>query len=99
MTLTWRDLRSNFKIDLPRIKTYGSMRLDERNTMVSKLFPLALLLRKIFMNKHFPIKLFFRLVTSRTYSIRLTANLGVQIDSGEPGLLSFSYLTILLASR
>ena len=39
VTLTWYDLRSNFKIDLPRIKTYGSMRLDERNTMVSKLFP------------------------------------------------------------
>ena len=39
VTLTWRELRSNFKIDLPRIKTHGSMRLDERNTMVSKLFP------------------------------------------------------------
>ena len=39
VTLTWREPRSNFKIDLPRIKTYGSMRLDERNTMVSKLFP------------------------------------------------------------
>ena len=38
VTLTWRDLRSNFKIDLSRIKTYGWIRLDERNTMVSKLF-------------------------------------------------------------
>ena len=36
-------------------------------------------------------------MTSRTYSIRLTANLGAQIDSGDPGL-SFGYLTILLAS-
>ena len=39
VALTWRDLRSNFKIDLSRIKTYGSIRLDEGNTMVSKLFP------------------------------------------------------------
>ena len=38
VTLTWRDLRSNFKIDLSRIKTYGRIRLDERKTMVSKLF-------------------------------------------------------------
>ena len=35
VTLTWRDLRSNFKIYLSRIKTYGSIQLDERNTMVS----------------------------------------------------------------
>ena len=32
-----------------------------------------------------------------TYSIRLTANLRTQIDSGDPGL-SFGYLTIMLAS-
>ena len=50
------------------------------------------------MNKHFPPKTyFFRLVTSRTYSIRLSANLRAQIDRGDPGL-SFGYLTILLAS-
>ena len=50
------------------------------------------------MNKHFPKKTyFFPLVTSRTYSTRLTANLRAQIDSGDPGL-SFGYLTILLAS-
>ena len=36
-------------------------------------------------------------MTSRTYSIRLTANLRAQIDSGDPGIL-FSNLTILLAS-
>ena len=36
-------------------------------------------------------------MTSRTYSIRLTANLRAQIDSGDPGL-SFGCLTILLAS-
>ena len=40
---------------------------------------------------------FFRLVTSRTNSIRLTANRRAQIDGGDPGL-SFGYLTILLAS-
>ena len=39
VTLTWRDLRSNFKIDLSRKKAYGSIWLDERNTMVSSLFP------------------------------------------------------------
>ena len=49
------------------------------------------------MNKHFPKTYFFPLVTSRTYSIRLTANLRAHIDSGDPGLL-FGYLTILLAS-
>ena len=50
------------------------------------------------MNKHFPKKTyFFCLVTSGTYSIRLTANLRAQIDSRDPGL-SFGYLTILLAS-
>ena len=36
-------------------------------------------------------------MTSRTYSIRLTANPRAQIDSGDPGL-SFGYLAFLLAS-
>ena len=50
------------------------------------------------MKKTFPQKTyFFPLVTSRTYSIRLTANRSAQIDSGDPGL-SFGYLTILLTS-
>ena len=44
-----------------------------------------------------PKTYFFPLVTSRTYSIRLTDNLRAQIDSADPGL-SFGYLTILLAS-
>ena len=38
VTLTCHDRRSNFKIDLSRIKTSGWIRLAERNTMVSKLF-------------------------------------------------------------
>ena len=41
--------------------------------------------------------IFLSLVTSRTYSSRMTANLRAQIDSGDPGL-SFGCLTILLAS-
>ena len=48
--------------------------------------------------KIFPKTYFLSLVTSGTYlvlSIRLTANLRAQIDSGDPGL-SFGYLTILL---
>ena len=50
------------------------------------------------MKKHYPKKtIFLYLVTSRTYSIRLTANLRAQIDSGDSGL-SFGCLTILLAS-
>ena len=50
------------------------------------------------MKKHYPQKTtFLALVTSRTYSITLTANLRAQIDSGDPGL-SFAYLTILLAT-
>ena len=40
---------------------------------------------------------FLPLVTSRTYSIRLTAKLRAQIDSRDPGL-SFGCLTVLLAS-
>ena len=44
-----------------------------------------------------PKTIFFPLVTSRTYSNKLTANLRAQIDSRDPGL-SFGYLTILLAS-
>ena len=42
--------------------------------------------------------IFLSLVTSRTYSIRLTANLRAQIDSGDPGL-SFGCLTTLLAGK
>ena len=41
--------------------------------------------------------IFLSLVTSPTYSIRLTANLRAQINSGDPGL-SFGCLKILLAS-
>ena len=50
------------------------------------------------MKKNIPKKTyFFPLVNSRTYSIRLTANLRAQIDSGDLGL-SFDNLAILLAS-
>ena len=41
--------------------------------------------------------IFLSLVTSGTYSIRLTANRRTQVDSEDPGLSS-DYLTILLAS-
>ena len=44
-----------------------------------------------------PKTIFLSSVTSSTYSIRLTANLRTQKDSGDPGL-SVGYLTILLAS-
>ena len=74
VTLTWRDLRSNYQIDLSRIKKHGSIRLDERNTKVSKLFPSFSSLEVIH-EKHFQKTYFFPLVTSRTYSIRLTVNL------------------------
>ena len=37
------------------------------------------------------------MTSSRTYSIRLTANQRAHIDSGDPAL-SFGYLTILLTS-
>ena len=50
------------------------------------------------MKNHYPKTIFLFLVTSRTYSIRLTANLRAQIDSGDPGL-SFGYITIVLASK
>ena len=35
VTLTWRDLRAKFKLDLPNQKIYGSIRFDERYTIVS----------------------------------------------------------------
>ena len=48
--------------------------------------------------KHYPKKtIVLSLVTSRTYSIRLTDNLRTQIDSGDPGL-SFDCLAMLPAS-
>ena len=50
------------------------------------------------MKKRLPQKtIFLSLVTTPTYSIRLTTNLRAQIDSGDPGL-SFGCLTILLAN-
>ena len=50
------------------------------------------------MKKHYPKKtICLCLVTSRTYSIRLTANLRAQIDRGDPGL-AFGCVTVLLAS-
>ena len=65
--------------------------------MVSSLFP-SLSSLEVMHEKTLPQKtIFLFLVTSRTYSIRLTANPRAQIDSGDPGL-SFGYLTILLAS-
>ena len=48
--------------------------------------------------KTLPKTTFLSLVTSPTYSIRLTANLRAQVDIGDPGL-SFGCLTILLASK
>ena len=48
------------------------------------------------MKNIFPKNDILSLVTSNTYSIRLTVNRRAQIDSGDPG--SFDYLTILLAS-
>ena len=50
------------------------------------------------MKKHYSKMILLPLVTFRTYSIKLTANLRAQIDSGDVGL-SFGYLTILLAVR
>ena len=39
VTLTWFDLRSNFKIDFARIKNIWIDPASRRNTTVSKLFP------------------------------------------------------------
>ena len=99
VTLTWCDLRSNFKIDLLRIKTCGSIRLDERNTMVSKL---------LFWLKYLSSYSWKNISPKRTFPFGDLSYLTVlgwppigghtQIDSGYPGL-SFCYLTILLASR
>ena len=96
VTLSWRDLRSNFKIDLPRIKNIwiDAAWRDEHDGV--KIIPLDLILEKLFMNKHFP--------PIRTFSVWWPLVLTVlgwppiwQIDSGDPEL-SFGYLTTLLAS-
>ena len=98
VTLTWRDLRSNFKIDLSRIKRIWIDPAWREEHDGVKLVPLAYVVQKIFMKKHYPQKtICLSLVTSRTYSIRLIANLRAQIDSGDPGL-SCGCLTILLTS-
>ena len=60
--------------------------------------PLVQVVEKLFRKNISPKKTyFFLLVTSRTYSIRLTANRRAQIDSRDPGL-SFGCVTIVLAS-
>ena len=57
VTLTWCDLRSNFKIDISRIKkTYGWIRLEHDGV---KTIHLAFVREKLFMNKHFPKKVLF----------------------------------------
>ena len=61
-----------------------------------KIIPL-LLVEKLFMKNISPKTYFFSLVTSRTYSIRLTANQRTHIDSRDPGL-SFGCLTNVLVS-
>ena len=101
VTLTWRDLRSNFKIDLSGI-TKKNIWIDpawrEEYDGV-KIIPLALVVSswEVTHEKNISQKTyFFPFVTSRIYSICLTTNLRAQIDSGDPGL-SFDYLTILLA--
>ena len=97
MTLTWRHLRSNFNIDLSRIKHIDRFGLT-RGTRWCQNHSSSLSSLEVIHEHHFPPKTyFFTLVTSRTYSIRLTANRKAQIDSGDPGL-SFGYLTILLPS-
>ena len=71
--------------------------LTRRTQWCQAYFP-SLRSLEVFHEKHNPKKtIFLFLVTSRIYSIRLTANLRTQIDSKGPGL-SFGYLTILLAS-
>ena len=64
---------------------------------MSSLFPSLSSLEVIHEKALLQKTIFLSSVTSRTYSIRLTATLRAQIDSGDPGL-SFGCLTILLAS-
>ena len=98
VTLTWRDLRSNFKIDLSRIKKHMGRSSLTRGTRWCQAWSSSLGSLEGIHEKIFPQKtIFLSLVTSRTYSIRLTVNLRAQIDSGDPGL-SFDHLIILLAS-
>ena len=59
VTLTGRDLRSNFKIDLPRIKNIWIDAAGRKEHDGVKIIPLALILEKLFMNKHFPQNLLF----------------------------------------
>ena len=65
--------------------------------MVSSLFPSLSSLEVIHEKNITQKTIFLSLVTSPTYSIRLTANRRAQINSEDPGL-SFGCITILLAS-
>ena len=98
VTLTWRDLKSNFKIDLSNDKNYMDRSGLTRETRWCQACSPSASSFEVIHEKHYPKKQYFlSLVTSRTHSIRLAANLRAQIDSGCPGL-SFGHLTILLAS-
>ena len=93
--MTWGQI---FKIELSRIKHIwiDPAWRGEHNGV--QIIPLSSVLEMLFMNKTLRQKTyFFSLVTSRTYSIRLTANPRKQIDSRDPWL-SFGCLAILIAS-
>ena len=95
VTLTWRDLRLNWPSkDKKHMDRCGLT----RGTRWCQKYAPSFNTWEVIHEQTFPQKTyFFRLVTSRTYSIRLNANLRAQIDSGDSGL-SFGHLTILLAS-
>ena len=98
VTLTWRDLRSTFKIGPPKIKKHMDRCGLTGGTRWCQNYSPSFNTWEVNHEQTFPQKTyFFPLVTSRTYSIRLTANLRAQIDIGDPGL-SFGYLTILPTS-
>ena len=97
VTLIWRDLRSNFKIDLSRIKKHMDRSGLTRETRWCQACSPSLSILEVIHEKTLPQKQYFYLWRPLVLlSIRLTANLRAQIDSGDPGL-SFGCLTILLA--
>ena len=99
VTLTWRDLRSNFKIGLSMLKKHMDGSGLTRGTRWYQACSPSLSSLEVIHEKTLPPKktIFLALVTSRTYSIRPIANLRAPIDSWDPGQ-SLGCLTILLAS-
>ena len=99
VTLTWRDLSSNFKIVLSRIKHVYRSGLTRGTRWCQNYSPSLSGCEVIHEKKHFPqnvIFIFGDLWYFQYQPDRQSQGMYIHIDSRDP-MLSFGYLTILLA--